>query len=60
MPGITQQGEAIAQQTADHLGHHDGAGDEKRDEEVALMRRDGALMAYVVYVILLHIVPLIT
>jgi len=57
MPGITQQGEAIAQQTADQLGHHDGAGDEKRDEEVALMRRDGALMVYLVYVISSHTVP---
>jgi hypothetical protein len=60
MPGIAQQGKAIAQQTADQLGHHDGAGDEKRDEEVALMRRDGTLMIDVVYVILFHAMPVMS
>jgi len=39
MPGIAQQGEAVAQKTTDHLGHHDGAGDEKGDEEITLMGR---------------------
>jgi len=39
MSGIAQQGEAIAQKTTDHLGYHDGAGDEERNEEIALMDR---------------------
>ncbi len=54
MPGIAQQGEAIAQQTTDQLGHHDCAGDEKRNEEVTLMRRDGPLMVYVMDIISFH------
>jgi len=39
MPGITQKSEAIAQQTADHLGYHDGAGNEQGGEETALMEK---------------------
>jgi hypothetical protein len=32
MSGIAQQGEAVAEQTANELRHHNGARDEKRDE----------------------------